>query len=197
MPAEGASCTLEPGRCSAATAWWATFDYGKATPFAINIFHAGGSGARTGQGRPQSATAFPSGVRNTPVEINETIAPLLFWKKEYREDSGGPGLHRGGTGQVMEISHAEDAPFAVSPMFDRLEFPPRGRNGGKAGQCGRLYLASGKELRGKGTATGAGRRPLGDGNARRRRLWRSLGAGPSAGRRRRAQRPCLGCRCRE
>ncbi len=147
-PAEGTSCLWNPALLGG-HGLVGEFDYGDATPFAVNIFHTGGTGARTTKDG-LNATSFPSGVRNTPVEINETIAPLLFWKKEYREDSGGPGLHRGGTGQVMEISHAEGAPFAVSPMFDRLEFPPRGRNGGQAGQCGRLYLASGKELRGKG-----------------------------------------------
>jgi N-methylhydantoinase B len=113
------------------------------------MFHAGGTG-----GRPEkdglSATAFPSGVRNTPVEINETIAPIVIWKKEYRRDSGGPGRQRGGLGQVMEIAHAEGAPFAVSTMFDRVVNPARGRAGGGAGATGRVRLASGAELRPKG-----------------------------------------------
>ncbi|MEE9250323.1 MAG: hydantoinase B/oxoprolinase family protein, partial [Alphaproteobacteria bacterium] len=100
-----------------------------------------------------SATAFPSGVRNTPVEINETVAPIIVWRKEYRTDSGGPGRHRGGTGQIMEIGHAEDAPFAVSSMFDRLKFPARGRGGGAQGRRGRVRLGSGGELDGKGRQT--------------------------------------------
>ncbi|MEQ9122104.1 MAG: hydantoinase B/oxoprolinase family protein, partial [Alphaproteobacteria bacterium] len=99
------------------------------------------------------ATAFPSGVRNTPVEINETIAPLIFWKKEYRADSGGAGAHRGGVGQVMEIEHAQGAPFAISSMFDRVDHPARGRNVGAAGAKGTLGLKSGKAFKGKGRQT--------------------------------------------
>ena len=51
---------------------------------------------------------------------------------------------------MMEISHAEEAPFAINSMFDRVIYPPRGRNGGGNGQTGRLYLKSGKEMKGKG-----------------------------------------------
>ena len=53
----------------------------------------------------------------------------------------------------MRIAHAEGAPFAVSPMFDRIHNPPRGRDGGKAGKAGRICLASGRVLRGKGRQT--------------------------------------------
>jgi N-methylhydantoinase B len=115
----------------------------------MNTFHSGGTGARPSKDG-LDATAFPSGVKNTPIEINETIAPLIFWKKEYRTDSGGVGTHRGGVGQIMEISHAQDAPFAINSMFDRVIHPPRGRNGGGNGETGRLYLKSGKEMQGKG-----------------------------------------------
>ncbi len=121
-------------------------------PFTISMFHAGGTGGRPGQDG-LSATAFPSGVRNTPVEVNETIAPLIVWRKEYRRDSGGAGEHRGGTGQVMEIAHAQGAPFAVSALFDRILHPPRGRGGGAKGVCGRVSLGSGAELSGKGRQT--------------------------------------------
>lgn len=124
-------------------------DYGDATPFAMNTFHSGGTGARPSKDG-LNATAFPSGVKNTPIEVNETIAPLIFWKKEYRTDSGGAGTHRGGVGQVMEISHSQNAPFAINTMFDRVNHPPRGRSGGGNGMTGRVYLKSGKELEGKG-----------------------------------------------
>ena len=147
VPAEGTSCLWNPVLLGGHGL--TEYDYGSAQPFAMNTFHSGGTGARPSKDG-LDATAFPSGVKNTPIEINETIAPLIFWKKEYRTDSGGPGMHRGGVGQVMEISHAEDAPFAINSMFDRVIYPPRGRNGGGNGQTGRLYLKSGKEMKGKG-----------------------------------------------
>ena len=107
----------------------------RATPFTVNIFHSGGTGARPGQDG-LSATAFPSGVRNTPVEITETIAPLIINQKEYRQDSGGAGTQRGGLGQTMEITHAEGAPFVVSAMFDRVLNPARSRDNGESGGAG-------------------------------------------------------------
>ena len=147
VPAEGTSCLWNPVLLGGHGL--TEYDYGTARPFAMNTFHSGGTGARPSKDG-LDATSFPSGVKNTPIEVNETIAPLIFWKKEYRIDSGGPGTHRGGLGQVMEISHAEDAPFAINSMFDRVIYPPRGRNGGGNGMTGRLYLKSGKELQGKG-----------------------------------------------
>ena len=147
VPAEGTSClwitTLLGGHGVSEAG------DGEGPGFAMSMFHAGGTGGRPGKDG-LSATAFPSGVRNTPVEINETVAPIVVWKKEYRKDSGGPGLHRGGVGQVMEIGHAEGRPFAISAMFDRVDHPPRGRAGGADGVTGRVRLASGVELRAKG-----------------------------------------------
>ena len=124
-------------------------EYGKAMPFSVTIFHSGGTGAQPSNDG-LSATAFPSGVRNTPVEITETLAPLIFRRKEYRPDSGGAGQFRGGLGQVIEITHAGHAPFAVFALFDRIDHPARGRGGGCPGAPGRVYLGSGKTLNGKG-----------------------------------------------
>ena len=121
----------------------------RSVSFAVNCFHAGGMGARPSMDG-LNATAFPSGVRNTPVEVTETIAPLICWQKEFRPDSGGPGTFRGGAGQIMSFSHADDAPFAISAMFDRVKHAPRGRSNGQDGQTGQLHLASGKQLPGMG-----------------------------------------------
>ena len=148
VPAEGASCLWNPvimgGQGLAGS-----YGYGDAEPFVVNPFHTGGTGARPGKDG-LSATAFPSGVRSTPIEITETVAPLIFWRKEYIPDSGGPGKHRGGLGQVMEISHAQGAAFAVSKMFERVRNAARGRDGGGAGAPGRVHIPGEGELRVKG-----------------------------------------------
>ncbi|MDH3473007.1 MAG: hydantoinase B/oxoprolinase family protein [Rhodospirillales bacterium] len=149
VPAEGTSCLWIPNLMGGHGVAGDDDQDGGGEDFVISMFHAGGTGARPSKDG-LSATAFPSGVRNTPVEINETIAPIVIWKKEYRADSGGPGEHRGGLGQVMEIAHAEGRPFVISAIFDRVKNPPRGRAGGGDGVCGRVRLASGRELRGKG-----------------------------------------------
>ncbi len=145
---------------------------GNSRPFMVTTFHSGGAGARpTLDGL--SATPFPSGVRNVPVEITETIAPVVMWKKEYRPDSGGAGEHRGGLGQVMEVEHREGAPFGIFATFERVKHPARGRDGGKAGGNGRLSLASGTGAEGQGLPDHPGRRAPGGRDAGRRRLRRS------------------------
>lgn len=153
VPAEGTSCLWNlfamggPGRVDADPG-----ELSRATVFDVMSFHSGGTGARPGKDG-LSATAFPSGVRNVPVEVTEAISPILFRRKEYRADSGGAGEFRGGLGQVMAVSSLEDTPFAISAIYDRIDFPPRGRDGGKDGMAGALRLASGKRLRGKGQQT--------------------------------------------
>jgi N-methylhydantoinase B len=120
-----------------------------ATRFNVNGFNTGGTGARPNKDG-LSVTSFPSGVRNVAVEIIETLSPVVFWKKEYLPDSGGPGEHRGGLGQVMEISNGEAAPMIISATFDRIVHPARGAAGGHDGGAGRVRLKSGARLRGFG-----------------------------------------------
>lgn len=150
VPAEGTSCLWNPVLMGGHGVVDGADQRGRA--FAMNTFHTGGTGARPAKDG-LNATAFPSGVRNTPVEINETIAPLVFWKKEYRPDSGGAGEYRGGTGQIMEVGHADGAPFAISSMFDRIDHPPRGRNGGQDGATGIISVKDKTMLKGKGRQT--------------------------------------------
>jgi N-methylhydantoinase B len=117
--------------------------------FTISAITNGGTGARP-RHDGLSATAYPSGVRGTPVEITEASAPVVFWRKELRTDSGGPGRQRGGLGQVIEVESTQGAPFEILAAFDRLKHPARGRAGGSAGAPGQLGLESGVKLRGKG-----------------------------------------------
>ncbi|MBT4626403.1 MAG: methylhydantoinase, partial [Rhodospirillales bacterium] len=111
VPAEGSSSLWNP-MLSGGHGLVGDQSYGNATPFSITIFHSGGTGARPGK-HGLSATAFPSGVRNTPVEITESISPIVYWRKEFRDQSGGEGEWRGGDGQIIEIEHGEGAPFAL------------------------------------------------------------------------------------
>ena len=146
VPAEGTSCLWNlrlmggPGRVELTPE-----QARSATAYNVMSFHSGGTGARP-RTDGLSATAFPSGVKNVPVEITETLAPIVVWSKEYRQDSGGAGEHRGGLGQVREIGSAENLPFGISPTFDRVVFPARGRLGGRPGHQGGIALKSGKNL---------------------------------------------------
>ena len=118
--------------------------------FSMAITSNGGTGARP-QADGLSATAYPSGVKGTPIEIAEAITPLLFWKKELRPGSGGAGRTRGGLGQIIEIESAIAEPFELLAAFDRIDFPPRGRAGGQPGAAGAVAIKGGRKLHGKGT----------------------------------------------
>lgn len=121
----------------------------------MNAFYAGGTGGRPGKD-VLSCTAFPSGVRSTPVEISESTSPLLIWRMEYKPGSGGDGEFRGGLGQVMEFAHAGQEAFAVSKMFERIHYQPRGRQGGRPGAPARVYI-KGEGQEAEQTLRGMGR----------------------------------------
>src|SRR5579885_1700105 len=121
-------------------------------PFSTVIFHCGGTGARPGKDG-LDVTAFPSGVRTIPVEATESVAPVLFRRREFREGSGGAGRYRGGLGQVIELGGADAMPVAMLCNFERINNPARGRDGGGLGAPGRVSLVSGKPIRSKGRQT--------------------------------------------
>ncbi len=150
VPAEGASCLwniqLSGGHVLPG---YDASSFLRQPRFSITSFSTGGTGAR-----PQldglSTTSFPSGVRNVSLEILESISPVVFWRKEYREDSGGAGAQRGGLGQVIELSHGQEMPMELGAAWDRIHFPARGAEGGQDGAPGRVRLSTGETLSGKG-----------------------------------------------
>src|SRR5947207_13164712 len=108
-------------------------------PFVYTFFGSGGTGARpTKDGL--SATAFPSGVLGTRVEVVETLAPLLVERKALRDGSGGDGRFRGGLGQVMGFRVLSDDPATCSVFCDRTTIPAQGFFGGEPGAKGALLI---------------------------------------------------------
>jgi N-methylhydantoinase B len=115
----------------------------------VLLFNSGGAGARsTLDGL--STTAFPSGVHSMSIEATEHVGPVIFWRKELRDGSGGAGKFRGGLGQVVEISPTDGHEMHFNAMFDRVEHPPRGREGGENGAAGAVLLDDGTKLATKG-----------------------------------------------
>src|SRR5262245_48297805 len=158
VPAEGASSLWNPqifGGGSLVDEVEEGTDANSLPEFSTVIFHCGGAGARpTKDGL--SVTAFPSGVRTIPIEATESVAPVLFRRREFRDGSGGAGRHRGGLGQVIELGGADGAPLALLCNFERINNPARGRDGGGLGAPGRVSLVSGQPIRPKGRHTVAG-----------------------------------------
>ncbi len=141
IPAEGASCN-----------WGLQLRGTGRQPFNILFFNAGGAGARPSRDG-LSATAFPSGIRSIPVEICETVAPILIHAKELLPDSGGAGTWRGGLAQRVEVGTVDGTSFEIFAVFDRVDHPARGRNGGGDGAAGKVRLGTGETLRAKGLQT--------------------------------------------
>ena len=54
------------------------------------------------------------------------MAPLIVWKKELRQDSGGAGEFRGGLGQECEIEIRSQGPLQLSLLSDRWHLPAQG-----------------------------------------------------------------------
>jgi N-methylhydantoinase B len=121
----------------------------KARSFMMMTLHAGGAGARQGLDG-LSATPFPSGVKNVPVEVTEAISPLIVHEKVFRTDSAGAGEARGGLGQRMVVGRTDNAEFVMFATFDRVQNPPKGREGGHDGVAGSVMLGSGEPLSAKG-----------------------------------------------
>lgn len=147
VPAEGAGClcnfqvSLRPRSDAPAPA--------DAVRSEVLTFNSGGSGARP-EHDGLNATAFPSGVMTMPIEATEHAGPVIIWRKELRPDSGGTGTYRGGLGQVMEVSARDGHEFDISAMFDRVDHPARGRQGGAAGAPTTVARDDGTPMRGKG-----------------------------------------------
>jgi N-methylhydantoinase B len=141
----GALAKAMPGKLMAGGAepvWitiWRGASHASPDPFLFTLFQLGGAGARaTKDGL--SATGFPSGVGGVPVEVIESLAPLVVHHRELREDSGGAGKFRGGLGQRTEMGSRGDAPWSVSAMIDRVEFAGAGLDGGSAGALGEFIV---------------------------------------------------------
>ena len=147
VPAEGAGClcnfqvSLRP-RTDAEP----TFGARRAE---VLTFNSGGAGARP-QFDGLNATAFPSGVMTMPIEATEHTGPVIIWRKELRPDSGGAGKFRGGLGQYMEVGAREGHEFDFQAMFDRVDHPARGRQGGENGAPTTIIQDDGAKMHGKG-----------------------------------------------
>jgi N-methylhydantoinase B len=73
-----------------------------------------------------------------PVEILESLYPIMFTQWALRPDSAGPGRHRGGLGAIYEIEALAEGGAEVFLLGERGKYPPFGVNGGKAAALNRF-----------------------------------------------------------
>jgi N-methylhydantoinase B len=81
-----------------------------------------------------------------PVEILESLYPVMFTQWALRSDSAGPGRHRGGLGAIYEVEALADGGAEVFLLGERGKFPPFGVNGGRPAALNRfVYDTDGGE----------------------------------------------------
>jgi N-methylhydantoinase B len=73
-----------------------------------------------------------------PVEILESLYPIMFTQWALRPDSGGPGKHRGGLGAIYEVEALADDGADIFLIGERGKYPPFGVNGGKSAALNRF-----------------------------------------------------------
>jgi N-methylhydantoinase B len=73
-----------------------------------------------------------------PLEILESLYPVMFTQWALRPDSGGPGKHRGGLGAIYEIEALADGGAEVFLLGERGKYPPPGANGGGSAALNRF-----------------------------------------------------------
>jgi N-methylhydantoinase B len=75
-----------------------------------------------------------------PIEILESLYPIMFTQWALRPDSGGPGRHRGGLGAIYEIEALADDGAEVFLLGERGKYPPFGVNGGQQASLNRFVF---------------------------------------------------------
>jgi N-methylhydantoinase B len=111
----------------------------------MNIFGGGWGGRPQEDGESASVSICQGDVRNAPVELQEIQYPFLIERFTLRQDSGGPGQHRGGLG--VELAYRALQSASANVNCERTKDPPWGLNGGKPGMvnAATLIRADGSE----------------------------------------------------
>jgi len=97
--------------------------------YSVINFSNAGQGA-TSKRDGFSVLSFPSNLGNNPIEVMETLQPILVHHRRLRKGSGGKGDFCGGDGQSLKFQFCGDQPATVSFMATRRKIPARGSNGG-------------------------------------------------------------------
>ena len=117
-------------------------------------------GAVAAYARRGFGDAVRSGVKNVPIEVTEAISPLVIWRKEYRQDSGGPGSFAAGSARPWSWATARAPSSPSSPR--RPGDPSAARPRGRRRSHGRPRRLGWSGHEGHGPSDHSGRRSRGD-----------------------------------
>lgn len=102
-------------------------------------FEGIGWGGRPSKDGNSQLIVINGNCRNTPVEVFETRYPLQVDSYRLLEDSGGPGLNRGGLG-IERIFTIKSDDLTVSAIFNRMLVAPFGLHGGHPGHTSGIFV---------------------------------------------------------
>lgn len=107
--------------------------------------HGGWGGSSHGDGVGPYKSLLHGDNKDIPVETQESLYPVRVEHFAWREDSAGPGRHRGGLG--IDKSYRVLAPCNSFIGFERHYCPPWGLNGGLSGSPAFVEVESKGERR--------------------------------------------------
>jgi N-methylhydantoinase B len=114
-------------------------------PFIWHMFHArpGGGATVAGDGWETAGEGQAAGgIKFGSIEVAEARFPLTFEHHEFRADSGGDGMHRGGVGADLRLRVDVEAPAVANTAGDGVRHAPYGLLGGGDGRPHRYRLRS-------------------------------------------------------
>ena len=111
----------------------------------------GGTGARDGGDGVDGRDSSLANQRNTPIEKTEEEAAAVIVEYALRQDSGGAGRWRGGTGVVFSVRIVRDGSAVLGRGMERFVFRPWGMAGGQPGATARV-IVNARHCRASGTS---------------------------------------------
>jgi N-methylhydantoinase B len=104
----------------------------------------GGTGARDGADGVDGRDSSLANQRNTPIEKTEEEAAAVITEYALRQDSGGAGRWRGGTGVVFSVRIVREGSAVLGRGMERFVFRPWGMEGGRPGLPARVVVNLGR-----------------------------------------------------
>ncbi len=105
----------------------------------------GGGGGMPHRDGTDGSGADAAYLKNSPIEITESEAPVRILRYGLLPDTGGPGAHRGGMAQILEFRTTAPDAFVTARNRDRTLFQPWGVGGGEPGANGSFTLNHGTD----------------------------------------------------
>jgi len=114
--------------------------------FVVQSLEGGGWGATSWRdGESASVSVCQGDVRNAPIESIELRTPVIVGERSLRQDSGGPGMRRGGLGVQMRVRNLVKGKWNLA-RSRRQKCPPWGLAGGRPGGIAEYLLKAPEDL---------------------------------------------------